>query len=388
MNNKISIVTGCTGQSASYLIELLLSKGYTVYGTFRRTTSPNFKNLSRVIDNPNLHLVQMDLTDSGSVFSCLSTIKPDEIYNLAAQSCVKASFELPIHTFDVDTTGVLNMLEWVRQNSPKTKFYQASTSEMFGRSKSFNFNFPIDEGPFIESLTMTANDKIWRNLPDDYVSPPAYIQHENTPFIPQSPYAVAKLAAHHLCRLYREAYGLFIVSNITFNHESPRRGKEFVTRKITDYIGRLVADCKETVFYSSQLSVFENPPIDVNKEKASKFPKLALGNIYSSRDWGHAKDYMEAAYKAMQHQTPDDYVVCTGKTHTVEDFLSAAFGHVGLDWKDYVVIDEAHKRPAEVDYLCGSADKIKRVLGWEPSTTFEELVKEMVENDIKENSKC
>lgn len=381
MGIKKAFVTGATGQSASYLIEKLLEEGYQVWGLYRRSTSPNFKNLQGVIKNPNLQMVCGDVCDPAYIFSCLSSIQPDEIYNLAAQSFVKASFDQPIHTFDVDTVGVLNMLEWVRQNSPKTKFYQASTSEMFGKSKSTNFGLCNSKETFTEKVTYTGESKIWRS--GHCTETPMYIQNENTPFIPQSPYAIAKLAAHHLCRLYREAYGLFIISNITFNHESPRRGKEFVTRKITDYIGRLIKENFYTIYELGKDEPHSYQEIPDGRLK--NFPKLALGNIYSSRDWGHARDFMEAAYLAMQHSSPDDYVVCTGVTHTVEDFLFSAFSHVGLDWKDYVVIDQSHMRPAEVDYLCGSANKIKTTLGWEPKTTFKQLVEEMVENDIKEN---
>lgn len=338
MIKKIACITGICGQSASYLAEILLENNYTVYGLFRRTTSPNFQNISHLLNNPNLELVQCDITDAGAISSCLSKIQPDEIYNLAAMSFVKYSFDSPIHTFDVDTTGVLNILEWVRQHSKETKLYQASTSEMFG--KSF-------------SRKTTEWDE--RNEPCNSVK----YQNEDTPYIPQSPYAIAKLAAHHLCRLYREAYGLYVVSNITFNHESPRRGKEFVTRKITDYIGRLI-----------------------NSNNRAAFPKLQLGNIYSSRDWGHARDYMEAAYSAMQQDAGDNYVVCTGETHTVEQFLEEAFGHVGLKWQDYVEISKEHMRPAEVDFLCGDNSRAKKKLNWKPKTSFKELVKEMVDNDI------
>lgn len=345
---KKAVITGITGQSASYLAELLLSKGYEVWGIYRRTTSPHFENLQSIIDNKNLHLVCGDITDSAFIFSCLSSVKPNEIYNLAAQSFVKASFDQPIHTFDVDTTGVLNILEWVRQHSKETKFYQASTSEMFGKSFSVKdsvVRYKNETG----GISCSLNRKAY--------------QDEKTDFEPQSPYAIAKLAAHHLCRLYREAYGLYVVSNITFNHESPRRGKEFVTRKITDYIGRLI-----------------------NSNNREAFPKLQLGNIYSSRDWGHARDYMEAAYSAMQQDTGDDYVICTGETHTVEQFLEEAFGHVGLKWQDYVEISKEHMRPAEVDYLCGDASKARKKLGWSPKTTFKQLVVEMVESSIKEHS--
>lgn len=365
---KKAVITGITGQSASYLAELLLSKGYEVWGIYRRTTSPHFENLQSIIDNKDLHLVCGDITDSAFIFSCLSSVKPNEIYNLAAQSFVKASFDQPIHTFDVDTIGVLNILEWVRQNSPKTKFYQASTSEMFGKSFS------------VKHHNIYTEDKFGKNCA---LGRTAY-QDEKTDFEPQSPYAIAKLAAHHLCRLYREAYGLYVVSNITFNHESPRRGKEFVTRKITDYVGRLIQHIKNTPFDLEP--IFTQGDIRMPEDK-NAFPKLQLGNIYSSRDWGHARDYMEAAFSAMQQDAGDDYVICTGETHTVEQFLEEAFGHVGLKWQDYVEISKEHMRPAEVDFLCGDNSRAKKKLNWKPKTSFKELVKEMVDSDILLNSR-
>lgn len=376
MIKKIACITGICGQSASYLAEILLENNYTVYGLFRRTTSPNFQNISHLLNNPNLELVQCDITDAGAISSCLSKIQPDEIYNLAAMSFVKYSFDSPIHTFDVDTTGVLNILEWVRQVSPKTKFYQASTSEMFGKSTSINYDC---DGYDIRYDGVIDKVKEIYKVHGDYCKP---YQDEETPFIPQSPYAIAKLAAHHLCRLYREAYGLYIVSNITFNHESPRRGKEFVTRKITDYVGRLIE-------YKKGL-VFDLEPIftqgDIRMPEDKPFPKLQLGNIYSSRDWGHARDYMEAAYIAMQQDSGDDYVICTGETHTVEQFLEEAFGYVGLKWQDYVEISKEHMRPAEVDFLNGDCSKAMGKLGWSPKTTFKQLVVEMVEASIKEHA--
>ena len=368
---KKAVITGITGQSASYLAELLLSKGYEVWGIYRRTTSPHFENLQSIIDNKDLHLVCGDITDSAFIFSCLSSVKPNEIYNLAAQSFVKASFDQPIHTFDVDTIGVLNILEWVRQHSKETKFYQASTSEMFGKSFS------------VKHHNICTEDKFGIN----YALGRTAYQDEKTDFEPQSPYAIAKLAAHHLCRLYREAYGLYVVSNITFNHESPRRGKEFVTRKITDYIGRLIKDCCDWNCLNGRTlqTLMSDCAYIMYEEKLKKFHKLQLGNIYSSRDWGHARDYMEAAYVAMQQDAGDDYVICTGETHTVEQFLEEAFGHVGLKWQDYVEISKEHMRPAEVDYLCGDSGKARKKLGWSPKTTFKQLVVEMVESSIKEH---
>ena len=375
---KKAVVTGVTGQAASYLVELLLDKGYEVWGIYRRTTAPNFENLSKVIDDKDLHLVCGDITDNAFIFSCLSSIKPDEIYNLAAQSFVKASFDQPIHTFDVDTVGVLNFLEWIRQHSKETKFYQASTSEMFGKSASINYDC---QGSDVRYDGPISEVKKTYEFHGYYCKP---YQDEETPFIPQSPYAIAKLAAHHLCRLYREAYGLYVVSNITFNHESPRRGKEFVTRKITDYIGRLIQHKNNPVFDLEPILTYGDTLIPYDKQ--NNFPKLQLGNIYSSRDWGHARDYMEAAFSAMQQESGDDYVICTGETHTVEEFLEEAFSYVGLKWQDYVEISKEHMRPAEVDFLCGDSSKARRKLGWAPKTTFKELVKEMVESSIKEHS--
>lgn len=371
IEKKKAVITGITGQSASYLAELLLSKGYEVWGIYRRTTSPHFENLQSIIDNKDLHFVCGDITDSAFIFSCLSSVKPNEIYNLAAQSFVKASFDQPIHTFDVDTTGVLNILEWVRQHSKETKFYQASTSEMFGKSFSVRHN------------TIETEDKFGKK----YALGRTAYQDEKTDFEPQSPYAIAKLAAHHLCRLYREAYGLYIVSNITFNHESPRRGKEFVTRKITDYIGRLIKDCCDWNCLNERTLqiLMSDCAYIMYEEKLKNFPKLQLGNIYSSRDWGHARDYMEAAYIAMQQDSGDNYVICTGETHTVEQFLEEAFGYVGLTWQDYVEISKEHMRPAEVDFLNGDCSKARKKLGWSPKTTFKQLVVEMVEASIKEH---
>lgn len=373
---KKAVITGITGQSASYLAELLLSKGYEVWGIYRRTTSPHFENLQSIIDNKNLHLVCGDITDSAFIFSCLSSVKPNEIYNLAAQSFVKASFDQPIHTFDVDSTAVLNFLEWIRQHSKETKFYQASTSEMFGKSASINYDC---QGSDIRYDGPISEVKKTYEFHGYYCKP---YQDEETPFIPQSPYAIAKLAAHHLCRLYREAYGLYVVSNITFNHESPRRGKEFVTRKITDYIGRLIS---LNPYWDKFIGLTEETWFAI-KDKMKKFPKLQLGNIYPSRDWGHARDYMEAAYSAMQQDTGDDYVICTGETHTVEEFLEEAFSYVGLKWQDYVEISKEHMRPAEVDFLCGDSGKARRKLGWSPKTTFKQLVAEMVDASIKEHN--
>lgn len=328
---KTAIVTGILGQDGSYLAELLLTKGYRVIGIRRRAANPNFDNIEPLLKNPGLEIIAGDITDSTYIFSCLSKYKPEEFYNLAAQSFVHSSFEQPLHTFDVDTKGVINILEGIRQILPTCKLYQASTSEMFG----------------------TAMDV---STPVLGVQGTRYHQDENTAFIPQSPYAISKVAAHHMCRLYRESYGLFVSCGILFNHESPRRGKEFVTRKVTDYVAQA---------YLGKTT-----------------DKLRLGNIDASRDWGFAGDYVKAMYLMLQHTKPDDYVVCTGVTNTVEQLCQLAFSHVNLDYKQYIIIDDEFKRPAEVPYLLGKHTKISNTLGWKPSVTFSELVKVMVTTDI------
>lgn len=326
--NKIAMITGVTGQDGSYLSELLLSKGYTVIGLYRRSSTDNFHRLNSIIHNPNFLLEEFDLTDPAIVSATIYRFQPQEFYNLAAQSHVGTSFKQPTTTIDINTTGVINILEAIRNYSFDTKFYQASTSEMFGR------NVSVDD-----------------TTKETY-------QDENTEFMPQSPYGVSKLAAHRMVQIYRDGYGLFGCSGILFNHESPRRGENFVTRKITKYIGKLVTGVDAT-------------------------SPLKLGNINIHRDWGHAKDYVRAMWMMLQQDVPDDYVIATGQTRTVLDFLKIAFGIVGLDYTKHVEIDPTLYRPAEVEYLKGHPEKAYRHLGWKPDISFSELVEDMVNSDIK-----
>jgi len=328
-----AIIFGITGQDGSYLAELLLEKGYEVVGVTRRVSVPTLNRIEHIL--PKIKIVEGDITDAFSVSNIIKEEEPDEIYNLAAQSHVGTSFKQPSLTWDVTAGGVLNILEAIRYSSRKDniKFYQASSSEMFGK------NYSLRE-QFVDILKY---------------------QDEKTPFAPQSPYAIAKLAAHHLVRNYRDSYGIFACSGILFNHESERRGEKFVTRKITKWIGEFVAS-------------------GMDKE----FPALRLGNLDAKRDWGHAEDYVRAMWEMMQHETPNDYVVATGETHSVRDFLDVAFKHVGIDdWEDLVVIDPEFYRPSEVDYLLGIPAKAKRVLGWEPEISFEKLAERMVDSDVE-----
>jgi len=322
---KTALITGITGQDGSYLAQHLLQKNYKVVGLYRRSSTNNFERTQH-IKNTNLTLEEFDLTDPSDCYRLVDKYQPHEIYNLAAQSHVGTSFNQPSTTFEINTTGVINLLEAIRNRSPKSRFYQASTSEMFGS------NFTIKNG--------------------------IKYQDENTPFLPQSPYAVAKLASHRLIQIYREAYGLYACSGILFNHESPRRGENFVTRKITKYIGRLV-----------------NGLTEPNE-------KLKLGNIDASRDWGHANDYIEAMYLMLQQDAADDFVISTGETHTVRTFLEKAFNMVNLDWNDHVVIDPSLYRPCEVEFLKGDCSKAKSLLGWNIKINFDDLVKDMVHSDI------
>jgi GDPmannose 4,6-dehydratase len=324
---KTALITGITGQDGSYLAHLLLHNNYNVIGLYRRSSTDNFHRIND-INSPNFVLEEFDLTDSSGCYRIIEKYRPDELYNLAAQSHVGTSFSQPITTFQIDTMGLLHLLEAVRSCSNHTKVYQASTSEMFGSNYDQN-----------EAL--------------------GKYQNENTVFLPQSPYAVAKLASHRLIQIYREAYGLFACSGILFNHESPKRGSNFVTRKITSYIGQLV------------------------NNKISSENKLHLGNIEAHRDWGHAKDYVKAMHLMMLQEQPDDFVISTGSTHSVKEFLEIAFNLVGLNWQDYVVIDPQFYRPCEVEFLKGDSSKARRVLSWEPNISFQHLVIEMVNSDIE-----
>lgn len=335
---KTGLVTGCNGQDGSYLLELLLNKGYKVYGMIRRSSTNTTERINHILNHPNLELVEGDVTDAACMHRLISGIRPDEIYNCAAQSDVSTSFNIPSATFDVNAVGVLNILETIRIESPKTRLYHCSTSELFGNS-----------------------------------SPP---QNENTPMIPQSPYGIAKLAAHNLIRLYREAYGIFACAGLLMNHESPRRGEKFVTRKITIYIANLL------VAMEHQLD-WKEPD-----EKNSKiFPKLGLGNLDAKRDWGFAGDYVRAMWMMLQQDKPVDYIIASGKAHSIREFLDLAFGHVGLDYKDYIIIDPKFFRPAEVNHLCGNSDKARRELGWSPEISFKQLVFDMVDSDLEARNK-
>jgi len=317
--HKRAFITGVTGQDGSYLAELLLEKGYKVYALRRRTSIPILDNIAHIQDE--IEFIEGDLLDLGSLIRAIQIAKPDEVYNLAAQSFVGSSWDQPILTGQVTALGVANMLEAVRIAKPDARFYQASSSEMFGK---------VQEVP----------------------------QRETTPFHPRSPYGVAKVYGHWITVNYRESYGMFACSGILFNHESPRRGIEFVTRKVTDGVARI---------------------------KLGLQNELRLGNLDARRDWGFAGDYVKAMWLMLQQDEPDDYVVATGETHSVQELVEIAFRHVGLDWRDHVVVDEKYVRPAEVDLLIGDASKAREKLGWRQEVSFEELVRMMVDSDLEKN---
>lgn len=324
MSQKSALITGITGQDGPYLAELLLSKGYKVSGLVRRLSSPNVENIKDIQDK--VTLIPGDLLDQGSLADALMVSQPDEVYNLAAQSFVKASWTQPVLTGEFTALGVTRMLEAIRQVNKKIKFYQASSSEMFGK---------VTETP----------------------------QRETTRFHPRSPYGVAKVYGHYITLNYRESYDMFACSGILFNHESPRRGLEFVTRKITNAVARI---------------------------HLGKQDKLELGALDPKRDWGFSGDYVEAMWLMLQQPEPDDYVIATGENHSVEEFVAHAFETVGItDWKKHVVANKTeHMRPAEVDYLIGDYSKAKKVLGWEPKTSFKELVKMMVDADVEREKRA
>lgn len=314
---KRALITGITGQDGSYLAELLLGKGYEVYGLVQRHATDPYENMNHLLDK--ITVLTGDLGDSGSLLRAVEASQPDEVYNLGAQSFVKASWDLAELTGDITGVGVTRLLEAIRAAKPDARFYQASSSEMFGK---------VRETP----------------------------QTETTPFHPRSPYGVAKVYGHFITMNYRESYGMFACSGILFNHESPRRGREFVTRKIAEAAAKI---------------------------KLGMASELRLGNLEAKRDWGFAGDYVEAMWLMLQQDTPDDFVVGTGENHSVQEFCERAFAHVGLNWKDYVVQDEAFMRPAEVDELIADASRAKRVLGWQPKVSFEELVTMMVDADLQ-----
>jgi GDPmannose 4,6-dehydratase len=312
-----ALITGITGQDGSYMAEVLLGKGYEVFGIVRRSSVKKFDRIESLMDD--LELVEGDLTDQTSLDHIMHSVQPDEVYNLAAQSFVPVSWNQPVLTGDVTGLGVIRILEAVRKHRPQAKFLQASSSEMFGK---------VRETP----------------------------QTEKTPFYPRSPYGVAKVFGHYITVNYRESHGLFACSAMGFNHESPRRSLEFVTRKVTHQVARI---------------------------KCGLAKKLLMGNLDAKRDWGFARDYVRAMWMILQQPEPEDYVLATGKTHSVRELLEVAFAAVGLDWKEHVEIDPKFIRPAEVDFLCGDATKARERLGWEPEVGFEELIKMMVEADLE-----
>ncbi|MDD3150826.1 MAG: GDP-mannose 4,6-dehydratase [Candidatus Gastranaerophilales bacterium] len=322
---KKALITGISGQDGSYLAELLLEKGYEVHGIIRRSSSFNTGRIDHLYQDPHISNTKLflhygDLSDSSNIARVLEKIEPNEIYNLGAQSHVKVSFETPEYTGDVTGLGTIRLLDAIRDTKIKTKFYQASSSELYGK---------VQEIP----------------------------QKETTPFYPRSPYAVAKLYSYWITVNYRESYDMFACNGILFNHESPRRGETFVTRKITKALAKIIA---------------------------KKQDKLYLGNLEAKRDWGYAKDYVEAMWLMLQQEKPDDYVIATGETYSVKDFLTEAFSIVNLDWNKYVEIDKKYFRPAEVDLLIGDPSKAKQKLKWIPKTSFKELVKLMVKADLEE----
>lgn len=327
--NKKALITGITGQDGSYLAEQLLAKGYEVYGIIRRASTFNTERLDHIYQDPHeqgrrLHLVYGDLNDASSLNKILRDVQPDEIYNLGAQSHVRVSFDIPEYTAEIGALGTLRLLEAIRETGlHKTRFYQASSSELFGK---------VQEVP----------------------------QRETTPFYPRSPYAVAKAYAYYITVNYRESYGLFACNGILFNHESPRRGETFVTRKVT----RAAASIK--------LGLQD---------------KLYLGNLDAKRDWGYAPEYVDAMWRMLQQDEADDFVIATGETHSVRELVTEAFMHVGLDWQQYLEVDPRYFRPAEVDLLIGDPSKAKKKLGWEPKTTFRDLVRLMVDADLAELKK-
>lgn len=330
-----AIITGITGQDGSYLAELLLAKGFEVIGVKRRSSTPNIDRIKHLLGYGDFELEEGDISDPHYVTFSLLKHRPNYVFNLAAQSHVHTSFSQPSYTFDVTGKAVLNYLEAIRAVNDQIRFYQASSSEMFGNSVSY-YDGGRQDG--IYNTNIMSND---------------IFQDEKTPFNPQSPYAIAKLSAHHLVGLYRKSYGLFACSGILFNHESERRGDLFVTKKITNYIKKLV--------------------------KGETKNKLYLGNLNAYRDWGHAEDYVRAMLLMLENDTPDDYVIGTGETHSIKDFLNTAFFKVRKDYRDYVAIDKDLFRPAEVPYLKSHPEKAKRLLGWSPLISFDRLVERMLE---------
>tara|TARA_Y100001963_G_scaffold5998_1_gene7752 strand:- start:6150 stop:7274 length:1125 start_codon:yes stop_codon:yes gene_type:complete len=365
---KTAIIFGVTGQDGSYLSEFLLRNNYKVVGVHRRSSIDTTERLEGCKDNPNFSLICGDVVDSGSVYSIINTHRPEECYNLAAQSHVATSFEQPETTFKINAIGPLNMLEAIRTGSHKTRFYQASTSEMFGNNYS--------------EIKQPADAKVT-------LSSPYRFQDERTSLEPRSPYAVSKVAAHNLVFTYREAYGIHASCGILFNHESERRGENFVTRKITNYVAALKCELDRTGGNDEDVQSSVTKECVYWKGKDGAFyslPHLQLGNLDSHRDWGHAEDYVRGMWLMLQQEKPRDYVLATGETHSIKDFLDKAFECIGIDdWSKYVVINPKFYRPAEVDYLLGNPADACTLLGWKREVDFEGLVERMVVSDIKNN---
>ncbi len=371
---KKALIFGITGQDGSYLAELLLDRGYEVTGVTRRVSVNTTERISHIL--PKVNIVEGDITDAFNVMKIIEDAQPDEIYNLAAQSHVGTSFSQPSLTWDVTAGGVLNILEAIRHSDrcSDVRFYQASTSELFGKNYDMHYE---DTDPF-------GNPS-----PSQFAA--TKFQNEKTQFMPQSPYAVAKMAAHNMVRIYREGYNMHASSGILFNHESERRGEDFVTRKITKWIGKFIA-FKESLRREYNLKIFKTEFAEdkiifkcgVTDQVLASYPKLRLGNLDASRDWGHAQDYVRAMWMMLQRSDPDDYVIATGEAHTIREFLDASFSRVDImDWNDYVFIDPEFYRPAEVDYLRGDRTKATKVLGWEPEISFEQLAFKMVDHDVQ-----
>lgn len=382
MDKKNALIFGVTGQAGSYLSELLLEKDYNVIGVHRRTSTNTFERIQHLIGNNDFNLVEGDITDPLSVSGIFNQYKPDLCFNTAAQSHVHTSFEQPTYTFLVNTVGVQYILDSIRLYSPKTRLLQFSTSEMFGN----NCSITIDK-----TLESNQIDKDGNPIIYCVKSKAVEYQNENTPFAPASPYAASKVASHYLVKNYREAYGIFASTAMTFNYESPRRGETFVTRKITKWIGKYKnwrnQHRNQPIYFENDLLTM-NGYIYTNAYPFSKFYKLRLGNINTFRDWGHCQDYCKAFYGILQQDKPNDFVISTQETHSIKDFLTIAFNEIGIsNWQDYIVIDPKFYRPSDVKYLLGDSSKIRKQLGWKPKTSFKQLVQQMVRHDINEEAK-
>lgn len=375
---KKAIIFGITGQDGSHLADLLLSKNYEVVGAVRRTSTDNTSRIKHILRDERFTLEECDITDAHSVYSIIK--KHDdasEVYNLAAQSFVASSFKQPGLTWDATAKGCMNILEAMITFNIYGRFYQASSSEMYGSAFTW---LPDSVFPKIDQDLST---KYGREVLENHIG--LKFQDEDTKFLPQSPYAIAKCAAHYMTRLYRQAYGLHASCGILFNHEGPRRGEQFVTRKITKWIGDFIKWSSEYGQRPADLISYGEPASQDKlfvRDSTFYYPKLRLGNIDASRDWGYAGDFCEAMWLMLQQEEPDDYVICTEETHTVREFLEEAFSLVSLDWQKYVYIDPELYRPAEVDFLKGNCSKAKTVLNWQPKHSFKDLVKIMVDCDV------